>query len=83
MFHFPLLLLWQWSWRLEARVLGSFMAFWIAEDLLWFLLNPGWGWKRFGRADAHWHKHWLLGLPTDYWIFSAVAAVLLAFSFRG
>lgn len=83
MFHFPLLLVWQCSWALEARIMGSFMAFWIVEDFLWFLLNPGWGWKRFTKAEVRWHKHWLLGFPTDYWTFAAVSAILLALSYGG
>lgn len=83
MFHFPLLLVWQWSWQLEARVMGSFMVFWIVEDFLWFLINPGWGWKRFNKSEIRWHKHWLLGFPTDYWVFAIVATVLLYFSYRG
>lgn len=83
MFHFPLLLFWQWTWLLEARVMGSFMVFWIVEDFLWFLLNPGWGWKRFRKTEVRWHKHWLLGFPTDYWIFAITSCILLIFSFRG
>ena len=82
MFHFPLLLLWQWSWQLEARVMGSFILFWIVEDFLWFLLNPGWGWKRFCQHEIRWHKHWVMGLPTDYWTFATVSILLLVLSFR-
>lgn len=82
MFHFPLLLLWQWSWQLEARVMGSFIIFWIVEDFLWFILNPGWGWKRFNQREVRWHKHWVMRLPTDYWTFATVSILLLVLSFR-
>lgn len=81
-FHFPCLLLWQWSWLLEARIIGCFMLFWITEDFLWFLRNPAWGWKRFKPGEIKWHKHWIMGLPTDYWTFAACGAGLLAWSFR-
>jgi hypothetical protein len=81
-FHLPMAMLWTWSWTLEARALAAFMLFWIIEDLLWFLLNPAWGWKRFNRAEVPWHKHWLLGLPTDYWTFTVVAGILLWLGYR-
>lgn len=83
LFHFPILLWWHWSWSVEARILGCFMVFWICEDLLWFVLNPAWGLRRFNRREVRWHKHWLLGLPSDYWLFAAIAAALLGWSLRG
>lgn len=81
-FHLPFVLLWTWSWPLEARAMAAFMLFWIAEDLLWFLLNPAWGWRRFNRAEVRWHKHWLLGLPTDYWTFATASCILLWLGYR-
>ncbi len=77
MFHFPLVILQQWSWQLEAQVLACIIVFWIAEDFLWFLVNPAFGWQRFAQAHVAWHKHWVCGAPVEYWIFSVVAAVLL------
>jgi hypothetical protein len=82
LFHYPALLGGSWSWRLEARTCAAFMLFWVLEDLLWFLLNPAWGWRRFNHREVRWHKHWLLGLPTDYWTFATLAGLLLAWSFR-
>ncbi len=79
-FHFPLALFGQWSWRLEARILGCIMLFWIAEDFLWFVCNPAYGLARFNPAEVPWHKHWLLAAPTDYWAFLFVAALLFGFS---
>ena len=80
-FHFPLAFIARWSWALEARVLACIMVFWIAEDLLWFLINPAFGWRRFDRERAHWHKHWILGAPVEYWIFSIAGALLLWLSY--
>ena len=80
-FHFPLFVLGQWSWLLEARILASLMVFWIAEDFLWFLLNPAFGWKRFNLHEAAWHKRWALGAPVDYWIFSAISAALFWYAY--
>lgn len=76
-FHFPLVILQQWNWALEAQVLASIIVFWIAEDFIWFLCNPAYGWRRFSQVHVAWHKHWVLGAPVEYWIFSVVAAVLL------
>jgi hypothetical protein len=81
-FHFPALVCTELTLRLEARLIASYIAFWILEDLLWFLLNPAWGWRRFKRTEAVWHKHWVAGLPVEYWIFSGVTALLLWYSFR-
>ena len=81
-FHLPLLLLWTWSWKLEARVLGCVMIFWILEDAMWFPLNPAYGWQRLLAKQVPWHRSWFLGLPTDYWTFSLTGAALLWWSFR-
>jgi hypothetical protein len=62
--------------------MAGFMLFWIIEDLFWFLLNPAYGWRRFNRAEVRWHRHWLLGFPTDYWTFATTAGILLWFGYR-
>ena len=81
-FHFPLLIVWRFTLKLEARILASLMIFWIVEDFLWFLLNPAYGLGRLLSRQVPWHRHWLLGLPTDYWSFTLVAAGLYWYSFR-
>ena len=75
-FHFPLFVMGQWSWQLEATVMASIMLFWIVEDYLWFVINPAFGWRRFKQVHVAWHKRWALGAPIDYWLFGAVSAVL-------
>lgn len=82
MFHFPLLFVGHFSWRAEARVLGLIIVFWIVEDFLWFVMNPGFGLARFEPHNAIWHKHWLLGAPVDYWLFMPLATALLWLSCR-
>ena len=79
MFHLPFA--WNGSWSLtgELRVLGGYTLFWIVEDLLWFLFNPHYGWKRFTRDNVWWHKRWVLGLPADYWVLGSVAVALLSY----
>jgi hypothetical protein len=81
-FHFPLAAHGTFSWRLEARCLGSLMLFWIVEDFLWFVLNPAYGLAKFNPQSIPWHRHWLIGVPVDYLVFTIVGGVLLMWSFR-
>lgn len=81
MFHMPLFLTLSWSLQLEARTIAAIALFWIWEDFLWFVLNPAYGLRKFNRKNASWHKNWVLFAPVEYWVFTAVAAVLLAYSF--
>jgi hypothetical protein len=76
-FHFPLFFIGRWSWRVECRILACIMLFWVAEDFLWFLLNPAYGLARFYAAAVPWHKHWLWAAPVDYWFFGSLLVVLL------
>ncbi|MET0858693.1 MAG: hypothetical protein ABWY27_18255 [Telluria sp.] len=80
-FHFPVFFLAQWSWQLEARIIASLMLFWVAEDFLWFIINPAFGWKRCRPELVRWHKHWVFGAPVDYWIFSGIGATLFWYSY--
>ena len=80
-FHLPLFLTLRWSWRLEARVLGSLSLFWLAEDFLWFVLNPAYGLARLNPAQVPWHPHWMLGVPVDYLVIPVVGVVLLGWSY--
>lgn len=80
-FHFPIFFQAQWSWPAEARILASIMLFWIVEDYLWFVINPAFGWKRFRAELVPWHRHWAFGAPVDYWLFSALSAVLFWISY--
>ncbi len=58
------------------------MLFWIVEDFLWFALNPAYGLAKFNPQSIPWHKHWLLGVPVDYLVFTIVGGMLLVWSFR-
>ncbi len=80
-FHFPLCFMAQWSWQLEARVVGSIMLFWIIEDFLWFIFNPAFGWKSFQQENVAWHKNWVFGAPVEYWVFSVISALLFWYSY--
>ena len=80
-FHFGFVLTQRWSRWLEARALASVILFWVAEDFIWFVLNPAFGLARFDAGNVSWHKNWFLGAPVDYWVFGALAIALLWYSF--
>ena len=82
-FHLPVFVNGLWSIKLEARIIGCVMLFWIVEDFLWFALNPAFGLAKFEPQFVPWHKNWLGAVPTDYATFTAGALVLIAYSFRG
>jgi hypothetical protein len=81
-FHFPMLFTGQWSWRAEARAIGCSMLFWLAEDFLWFALNPAYGIAHLAPQWVPWHKRWWGPVPQDYWTFSVLIVVLLWLSWR-
>jgi len=81
-FHLPLFIHGRPTLKLEARLLGSLMIFWIIEDFLWFVLNPAFGLHKFTPENVPWHRHWILGVPVDYMTFLLAGAGLMWVSFR-
>ncbi|MCE2871464.1 MAG: hypothetical protein LW714_08670 [Oxalobacteraceae bacterium] len=68
--------------KLEIAIEGdSIMLFWVSEDFLWFLLNPAFGFKRFTKTHANWHKQWVGGAPVEYWLFTPLGVWLLYLSY--
>ena len=61
----------------ELHVFWGYLLFWVLEDMLWFVLNPHYGWKKFTKENVPWHKRWALGVPADYWAAGALAILLL------
>lgn len=79
-FHLPAVLGNRWSGLLELRILGSLALFWIIEDYLWFVCNPAFGIERFFPEFVPWHKHWLLGMPTDYLTMGGLGLLVIVYS---
>ena len=71
-----------WSWPAEAATLSAYLV-WVATwDLLWFLLNPRYGWARFRKGEIWWHgRTWIGRFPVDYWG-GLVASLAIAASAR-
>ena len=81
-FHFPIIFNGDYSLNQEMRALASIMIFWVTEDFLWFILNPAFGFQRFSKLHADWHKNWIFGAPVEYWIFTPLGLGLLWLSFQ-
>lgn len=75
-FLLPLAFNGRWRGRDLVLALGGLAAFWVAEDLLWFVVNPAYGYGRLDPVHVPWHPRWLLGLPVDYWWGAAMAAAM-------
>ena len=81
-FHLTLALTGRFSWRMEARILGSLLLFWIVEDFLWFAMNPAFGLAKLTPQNVPWHPHWLFGVPVDYFVFGLLSVALLLAAYR-
>ena len=68
-----------WSWAGEAATLAAYMAWVVTWDLLWFVLNPRYGWSRFRKGQVWWHgRTWIGRFPIDYWSAVAVSVAIAA-----
>lgn len=81
-FHLPLALTGRFRLRMEARILGSLMLFWVLEDTLWFAFNPAYGLGRLRSGSVPWHPRWLGIVPVDYVTFGVSGMALILLSFR-
>lgn len=77
--HYPYFAGAEWSGSAELRTFSSLFLLFVAEDFLWFVLNPNFGLKRFRPRYAPWHKKWLFFLPADYWA-GLIVSVFLYFA---
>lgn len=75
-FHLPFAFAAPWTAPNELSVLAAWISWSALWDLLWFLLNPAYGWRRFRRGHVWWHRRWLWRLPLDYWVAIAVSLLL-------
>ncbi len=78
-FHIPFAFVSPWTWALEGQVLGGMLLFWIVEDFLWFVVNPGYGIKKFKKEFIPWHPNWILIAPVEYWIFIPISGFLILY----
>jgi len=75
-FHLPFAFGASWTAARELALLAAWVSWCAIWDLLWFLLNPAYGWRRFRPGNVWWHGRWLWRLPLDYWIAIVVSLAL-------
>lgn len=75
-FHLPFAFGASWTVTRELALLAAWVSWSALWDLLWFLLNPAYGWRRFRPGSVWWHRRWLWRLPLDYWVAVVVSLAL-------
>lgn len=53
------------------------VIFFLAQDFLWFVLNPSYTVGRYAKSYIGWHKPWALGIPAFNFAGAAILAVVL------
>jgi hypothetical protein len=76
-FHLPFVFGSPWNAARELAVMAAWVSWLAAWDLLWFVLNPAYGWRRFRRERVWWHRVWIGRVPLDY-ILALVASLSVA-----
>lgn len=78
--HFAFFLT-KWSFKKELKLISFYILFSSFEGLLWFVVNPAFGWRSFRINKIPWYKEeWILGLPAEYWLRFSIASVVYFFS---
>lgn len=75
--HFPVFFI-GWSWQTELTILFVLSSFVVCEDVLWFILNPHFGWFSFTREKVSWYTSWFGPLPSDYYFWIALSGLFAA-----
>lgn len=64
--HLGFVVGWPWSPAKEMLVLSFLVLMTVAEDFLWFVLNPHYGVRKFRAKEVGWFQ-WVWGVPIWYW----------------
>lgn len=65
-FHLPFAAGVPWTGARELAVLAAWISWLAVWDVLWFVLNPAYGWRRLRPECVWWHRVWISRLPVDY-----------------
>ena len=81
--HLGFILGWDWTLGREMLVLSWLAFVTVAEDFLWFVLNPHFGIKKFKRECIPWfNSRWFI-VPLWYWWYLGAGIVLYYFGIKG
>jgi len=65
--HYPFVVGREWSVATELGVIATYLAWVIAWDYLWFVVNPYYGLRHFRKGNVWWYPGpWVLRVPADY-----------------
>ncbi len=74
--HFLFLFI-DYSVKTELFIIAFYLMFLVAEDFIWFVVNPAFGITKFHPKYIWWHKdHWWIFMPRDYYVLTAISALL-------
>lgn len=76
-FHLPFVFGLPWTAARELSVVAAWISWLAAWDVLWFVLNPAYGWRRLDREHVWWHRVWVGRVPLDY-VLALVISLSLA-----
>jgi hypothetical protein len=65
----------------SLKAIGLLSYFFVLEDFLWFVFNPHYTVRKFGKPYVEWHKRWVWGLPLTYWWGMIIGTFLLVSSY--
>jgi len=77
MFFHSIFLFQDWALGKELVLQGTYFLYFLAEDVLWFVINPHYTFKRFLQQKIEWHKRWCLFLPVSYWFGLLMGGLLI------
>lgn len=69
-----------WSLKDELLLLAFYTFLITLEDFIWFIINPHFGLKKFSKNYIPWHQWWFLGVPTFYWVGTALGLAFYIYS---
>jgi hypothetical protein len=79
--HFPYAMGADWSLAAELRTFATFFAVAVVWDYLWFVLNPAYTVRRFGKGRVWWFEvPWIWRFPLDYYAGIALSIGLAGLS---
>lgn len=84
-FHLPYIFGVEWNTLSQIQTIIYIILFFLVEDLLWFVLNPYYGLRKFNKESIWWYnKSYWIGtvIPVDYItaLFSVMTLSFIAFA---
>src|SRR5204863_342189 len=75
--HLPFVMGVHWTLAGELRTIATYFALAVIWDYLWFVLNPAYTVRRFGRGRVWWFEvPWIWRFPLDYYAGIALSLAL-------